>query len=164
MSQHSGLPQWSQPHPPNISEPQHRNPQALHMVSPPHLDSFENEETAFCAPTFAPSSGHKAEARIGAPDCFRIDICVMPFTRPDEISDCVSLSDKLGREDRTLVAEHGAVDSLLAAGVDEFSPNKERVGISCAKDNLLAGAGEEVSLAAVTVAVAGIMSFIEFQT
>jgi hypothetical protein len=87
----------------------------------------------------------------------------MPFTRPDEISDCVSLSDKLGREDRTLVAEHGAVDSLLAAGVDEFSPNKERVCISCAEDDLFSWTGEEVSLPAVPVAVARVMALIEFQ-
>ena len=66
----------------------------------------------------------------------------MPLTRPEEISDCIRLANKLGREMGAFVAEDGAVDAVLAAGIDEFAPNEKSVGISGSQDALLAGARE----------------------
>lgn len=88
----------------------------------------------------------------------------MPLTRPDVISDCVCLSDKLGRPVRTFVPEYRAVDALLAAGVDELPPDKESVGISSSEDDFLARSSEQHSLPAVAIAIAGVMSFIECET
>lgn len=87
----------------------------------------------------------------------------MPLTSPDVISDCVSLSDKLGRAVRTFVPEYRAVDAFLAAGVDELPPDKESVGISSSQDDLLSRAGKQVSLPAVAVSVAGVMTLVEFE-
>lgn len=54
----------------------------------------------------------------------------MPLTRPDVISDCVSLSDKLTRPDRPFVPKDGAIDAALATVIDELAPDKECVGIA----------------------------------
>ncbi|WP_331373833.1 hypothetical protein [Sinorhizobium chiapasense] len=120
----------------------------------PKNGSFEDQEFALGHSASPPSSGHKAVSRIAAPDCSRIDVCVMPLTRPAVISDCVSLSDKVGREVRAFVAKDSTVDALLPAGIDEFSPDEQGVAISCSENNLLSGPSEEHSLPAVPISVA----------
>jgi hypothetical protein len=87
----------------------------------------------------------------------------MPFTRPAVISDCVSLSDKVGRPELSLVSEHGAVDALLSAGVDKLSPNKHCVAVAGSKNDLFSGAGKQISLSSVFVFIAAVMPFIEFK-
>ena len=53
------------------------------------------DEKAFPGVPCAPPAGAKeAITRIGAPHCSRIDVGVMPCTRPAVISDCISLFDK----------------------------------------------------------------------
>ena len=84
----------------------------------------------------------------------------MPFTRPAEISNGVSLSDKVGRSEAAFVSEHGAVDALLAAVVDELSPDEHGVSVSGAKNDVLAGANELDPLATVSIFVGAIMSLI----
>lgn len=66
----------------------------------------------------------------------------MPAIRPAKISDCISLSDKLGTKVRRFVSKYCTVDSVLPAVVDELPPNKHGVCILGAKDNVLAGADE----------------------
>jgi hypothetical protein len=68
----------------------------------------------------------------------------MPQTRPDVISDRVSLSDKERREVRPFVAEDGAVDALLTAVIDEPAPHKNSVCVSGSKCDDLAGTDEQV--------------------
>jgi hypothetical protein len=54
----------------------------------------------------------------------------MPATRPDVISDCVSLSDKERREVWALVAEERAFDARLLVGAElSASPNKHGVPV-----------------------------------
>jgi hypothetical protein len=63
------------------------------------------------------------------------------------ISDFVSLSDKLRREQRTLVTEEGAFDALLIVRpVFSKSPNKDGISGIGAEDNLVAGADEKAVL------------------
>ena len=95
--------------------------------------------------------------------CF-IDVGIVPRTRPCEISNGVSLSDKLGRKDRAFVPKRGAVDSLLTAGVDEAPPDKESVGIEGSQDDLFAGAAEERAHATVTVLIGAVVPLVEFKT
>ena len=85
----------------------------------------------------------------------------MPFTRPREISDRISLSDKLGREEVTFVSEDGAVDSVLPAVIDELAPNKERVSVAGSKDDVLTGPDELGLSTPIFVCAPGIVSFIE---
>lgn len=68
----------------------------------------------------------------------------MPRTRPREISNGVSLSDKLGRKDLAFVAEDGAVDTVLSGlgVIDKSSPNKEGVCVEGPQDNVLARPNE----------------------
>ena len=66
----------------------------------------------------------------------------MPAIRPDEISDCVSLSDKLRTADVGLVSKDGAIDSCLSAVVDEPSPHEHGIGSLSTQHNLFAGADE----------------------
>jgi hypothetical protein len=83
------------------------------------------------APDRAPSGIAKASTSTVTPDSFLIDEGVMPQTRPDVISDAVSLSDKEGREVRTLVAEEGAFDAFLSVPpVLCAPPNKGSVSTS----------------------------------
>lgn len=77
----------------------------------------------------------------------------MPLTRPAEISDGVSLSDKLTRLVRAFVAEHGAVDALLPAVVDEFSPHENSVRCRGAEDDVFSGSDELTSLASISIPV-----------
>jgi hypothetical protein len=73
----------------------------------------------------------KASTSTVTPDSFLIDEGVMPQTRPDVISDAVSLSDKEGREVRTLVPKERALDAfLLVSPVLSASPNKGSVAAS----------------------------------
>ncbi len=90
----------------------------------------------------------------------------MPLTRPRAISNGVSLSDKLGRLITSwgFISEHGAVDSLLPAVVDELSPNKHGVSVAGSEHDVLAGADELTSLSSVSVVIARIVPFIEFET
>ena len=62
------------------------------------------------------------------------------------ISDCVSLSDKLRREDASLVSKDGTVDALLSAVVDELAPDEKSVGISGSQYDCFAGADELAAL------------------
>jgi hypothetical protein len=68
----------------------------------------------------------------------------MPQTRPDVISDGVSLSDKDRREVRAFVSEEGAVDAFLGRHgiVDEVSPDENSVTAGCSKDDGFTGADE----------------------
>jgi hypothetical protein len=125
--------------------------------------SLQYLQAALCHSASPPSSGHKAEARIAAPDCFRTDVCVMPFTRPAEISNGVSLSDKVGRSEVAFVSEHGAVDALLAGIVDELSPNKHGVSVSGSENDVFAGADKLTALSSVSVFIAAVVPFIELQ-
>lgn len=84
----------------------------------------------------------------------------MPLTRPAEISNGVSLSNKVTREigSRIIVSEDGTIDACLAlsgsfvnAIVDELSPNKERVSIEGSESVNFAGTDELSPLSTVSV-------------
>jgi hypothetical protein len=135
-------------------------------------ETFQNYQTVFGHAALPPArfeetvSGlgaiARSPSRICAPDLFRMDLGVMPLTRPAVISDGVSLSDKLGREERTFVSKDGALDPVLLRDgvVDVVSPNKEGISSRCAQDDAVAGTNELESLAAIFVLVCAVMSFI----
>ncbi|ATN36792.1 hypothetical protein ACO34A_23710 (plasmid) [Rhizobium sp. ACO-34A] len=112
---------------------------------------LQDEQAALRQAAFSPSGFEEAEAWIRAPDGLRIDVGIAPLTRPHEISDGVSLSDKLGRAVRAFVAEDGAVDALFAASIDELPPDEHGRAVGCSKHDLLAGAGEEPALASMAI-------------
>jgi hypothetical protein len=87
----------------------------------------------------------------------------MPFTRPAEISNGVSLSDKVGREDSAFVSEHGAIDALLSAVVDELSPNKHGVSVAGSEHDMLAGSDKLAALSSVSIIIATVVPFVEFE-
>lgn len=66
----------------------------------------------------------------------------MPLTRPDEISNGISLSDKLAAFMVALVDEDRAIDSGLSAIVDELSPNENGITFEGSEDDAFAGADE----------------------
>jgi hypothetical protein len=78
------------------------------------------------------------------------------------ISDGVSLSDKVGREDGAFVSEQGAFDTFLLrqSVIDIFSPNKDGISSRGSQDNIESGADELISRAAVFVFVGAVMSLI----
>lgn len=99
---------------------------------------LEYEKTSLADTTSPPSSGNEAKTWISAPDSLRINEGVVPLTRPAVISDCVSLSDKLGREERTLVPEKHAFDPFLVVCAElAISPNKDRVSSIGSQDDLV---------------------------
>ena len=85
----------------------------------------------------------------------------MPATRPAEISDCVSLEDKLATAVPRFVAEHGAIDALLPTGVLESAPHKHGVSFSGSEDDFLAGTAEQNADSSIAVSVGRVMFFIE---
>jgi hypothetical protein len=86
----------------------------------------------------------------------------MPFTRPAEISNGVSLSDKVGRAEAAFVPEHGAIDALLAGIIDELSPNKHGVSVSGSEHDMLTGSDKLTALSSVSVFIAAVMPLVEF--
>lgn len=79
----------------------------------------------------------------------------MPLTRPAVISDGVSLSDKLGREDRAFVAEHGALDPVLLwdCVVNVIAPDEQGISSRGSKHDAETGTNELESLATVSIVV-----------
>jgi hypothetical protein len=123
--------------------------------------SFQDNQTFSCLSARPPSSANKASAGITlAPRFIRIDKGVMPAIRPDSISDRVSLSDKLGRGVRRLVAEEGAVDTLLSAVVDKFPPGPACIACVSSKDEFFSRPNKLESGSVVGVFVTGVMSLI----
>jgi hypothetical protein len=91
----------------------------------------------------------------------------VPLTRPAEISNGVSLSDKLGRAVSVgrFVSEDGAVDAFLFRDrvVNELSPDEHGVSVSSAENNVFPRADELAPSPAIRVAVAAVVPFIEFE-
>jgi hypothetical protein len=88
----------------------------------------------------------------------------MPLTRPAEISDCVSLSDKLAGEALAFVAEHGTVNSVLLvptfvdrvpehAVINEISPDEKSIGAECSEYDCLPRTDELATLSTVSILV-----------
>lgn len=96
------------------------------------------------AATAPPTSGKKAKSRIATCDSFRINLGVVPATRPCEISDCVSLSDKERREDRAFVPEERAFDPFLPRDrvVNIVPPNENSVPCIGSEHNVFSGTDE----------------------
>ena len=86
----------------------------------------------------------------------------MPFTRPAEISNGVSLSDKVGRSEAAFVSEHGAVDALLAGIVDELPPNKHGVSVSGPQNDVFSGSNKLTALSSVSIVITTVMPLVEF--
>lgn len=82
----------------------------------------------------------------------------MPQTRPAEISDGVSLSDKLTGFVIALVPEDGAVDTDLAAVVFEPPPNPKGISIPRSQDDLFSGAAKEFRVAPIAVSPSAVMA------
>src|SRR5262245_54253172 len=123
--------------------------------------SFEEQLSGFRFTASSPAGSDEAKTGIGAPNCFRVDLGVVPLTRPAEISNGVSLSDKLGREVRPFVSEEGAFDALLGrlGVVDVVSPNKGSIGCSGTENDVLARPDKLAALPAVSVSAARIVPF-----
>lgn len=88
----------------------------------------------------------------------------MPFTRPAEISDRISLGDKNTALNAPFVSEYGAVDSVLARIINEFSPNKHRVSFQCPQYNGLSRPYELTALPAIFVPIGAVVAFIKGET
>jgi hypothetical protein len=88
----------------------------------------------------------------------------MPFTRPRAISNGVTLSDKLGREDWSLVSKDGTFDSgLLWDGVvDIVSPDEHGISAGSSENNVFSGTNELAALSSVFVFIATVMPLVEF--
>jgi hypothetical protein len=72
----------------------------------------------------------------------------MPLTRPDVISDGVSLSDKDRRKVRAFVAEERAADPFLRrlGVVDEFAPNEPCAWLGSPQNNEFSRSAELLAL------------------
>jgi hypothetical protein len=85
----------------------------------------------------------------------------MPAIRPEAISNRIRLTYEVRGSVRAFVSEHGAVDTVLSAVVDEVAPNKEGVSALGSQDEFFAWADEQFALPSVLVLVGRIVSFIE---
>lgn len=66
----------------------------------------------------------------------------MPLTRPDEISNGISLSDKVAAFVEALVDEDCTVNSGLSAVVNELSPDEHGIALDGSEDDVFAGTDE----------------------
>lgn len=113
------------------------------------------QESSFGCSALVPSGSNEAKSRIFAPNCFRTDVGVMPHTRPDAISNRVRLSYKVAASifRRGLIAEHGAVDSLLSTVVSESSPNEKSIACFGSQDDFFTGSAEQFSFSSIAIPV-----------
>lgn len=88
----------------------------------------------------------------------------MPAISPEAISNLVRLANEAAALDRRLVPEHGTVDPLLPAVVDELSPDKDCVTSFAAQHDLFAGPDKQLALAPVRISVGAVVPFVEVKT
>ena len=88
----------------------------------------------------------------------------MPAIRPEAVSNFIRLSYEVAAAVVAFVSEHGAVDALLSAIVDELSPHKARISYFGTKYNFLARADEQFTFAPVLIVVCAVVSFVQRQT
>lgn len=92
----------------------------------------------------------------------RVDVGVMPATRPEAISNFIRLLYEVRGAVNTLVSEYGAVDTALTIIGEEPAPHKQRICIRCAEDNFFSRADELLSLSTIGVLICAVVSFIKF--
>jgi hypothetical protein len=110
-----------------------------------------------------PPCHQEAISGVSALHTRRVDVGVMPATRPDRISDSVSLSDKLRREKRPLVTEEGAVDSGLVRSGNKAAPYKSGVSVLGSEDDLFARPSEQAAHPPISVLIRGVVPLIQCQ-
>lgn len=126
-----------------------------------HSLPLQDQQSSSGASAAPPPRSNETIARTGSPHRRRVDVGVMPLTRPCVISDCVSLSDKLARFVRAFVSEGCAVDPSLAAVVDEFPPYENSVGSFGAEDDAFPRSDELRPVPAISIMIAGIMALVQ---
>jgi hypothetical protein len=84
----------------------------------------------------------------------------MPQTRPAEISDGVSLSDKLAPLVCAFVSKYRTVDALLPGIIFEFSPHEKSVTCEGSEDDFFSGAAEQFWTTPVFIDTSGIVPVI----
>ena len=85
----------------------------------------------------------------------------MPAIRPEAISNRIRLANEVGTPVAALVAEHGAVNAVLSAIVDELPPHKERVRADRPERDLFARTNEQDLPPSVRVGASAVVAFIE---
>ena len=88
----------------------------------------------------------------------------MPAIRPEAVSNAIRLAYEFRALMWAFVSEHGAVDTLLAAVVDELSPGEHGIRLLCSQDNLFSWANELRAPSPIGVAVATVVALVEFET
>ncbi len=83
----------------------------------------------------------------------RIDVGVMPATRPDAISNRIRLPNEVAGSVWAFVSEDRAVDPGLAAVIDEAAPDEHGIGALGAQDKLFPGTDEQPPPAAIGISV-----------
>lgn len=86
----------------------------------------------------------------------------MPAIRPEAISNRIRLTYEFRALIWAFVPEHGTVDSLLAAVINELAPSEYGVCSLCSEQDLFSGSEHFLTLASVRISVAAIMPLIEF--
>ncbi len=93
----------------------------------------------------------------------RVDVGVMPATRPEAISNRIRLAYEFAAEVSAFIAEHCTVDALLATVVFESSPYEHGVSFGGTEDDLFPWPGEQDPASSVFVLISRVVSFIEFK-
>lgn len=87
----------------------------------------------------------------------------MPAISPEAISNLVRLSYEFATLDGRFVAEHGAVDSLLPAVIEELSPDEHGIAGCGPQDNLFARPNEQFTLSAIRISVGAVVPLIKIK-
>src|SRR6266705_1761080 len=84
----------------------------------------------------------------------------MPAIRPEAISNLIRLAYEARAARRSLIPKDRAVDSLLAAVVDELSPDPHGAGALSSQDDLFARPNELSALAAIRVSIGAVVALV----
>jgi hypothetical protein len=84
----------------------------------------------------------------------------MPATRPEAISDLIRLAYEARAAVRSLIPKDGAVDSALAAVVDEFAPDPHSVSALGSQDDLFTGSDELGALTPVSISMGAVVPLV----
>lgn len=87
----------------------------------------------------------------------------MPAIRPEAISNRIRLAYEFATKVWAFVSENGAVDSALAAVINEPSPSEQGICVDGSENDFFTGADENFSFSAIRILVAAVMPLIEFK-
>ena len=122
--------------------------------------NLHDDEALGCYSAPSPTSAQETVTGIATANLRRINVGVEAFPGPTIPGDSVRFSNQIGREEGSLISEHGAVDAYLVIIRNELPPGEQCISILGEQNRFPARPQEQATLPTISVLVATVMAFI----